>query len=123
MSSPEHDGIGQEPRKVWINKLLNKLDSAYYLIFFGGRTARCIDALEGVILDLDAHSKEKPLAPQLKQLFDYESNPPRSMKELKLIYSHIMSYLHAHQLKEYDRGITDADFERLEKEGSEATEE
>jgi hypothetical protein len=111
----DHEGIGQEPRKVWINKLLNKLDAAWYPLFTGNVYVS-IRAMRGVIRELNRYSKEKPLAPLLKQLEDYEHDLGSADRlALERAYSEIMDYLHANQLKEYDRGIDESDFERLER--------
>jgi hypothetical protein len=113
--SDDHEGIGQEPRKVWINKLLNKLDAAWYPLFTGNVYVS-IRAMRGVIRELNRFSKEKPLAPLLKKLEDYERDLGSADRlELERAYSEIMDYLHANQLREYDRGIDESDFERLER--------
>jgi len=118
----EHDGIGQEPRKVWINKLLNKLDAAWYPLFTGN-VLGAIGPMRGVIQELDAHSKNQALESLLKQLEDYERRAPTDRLELERIYGKILSYLHSHQLKEFDRGIDETDFEKLERKGETGEEE
>jgi len=98
--SYENPGIFQEPKKVFVNFLILKINEIEERIFLLSRPLSAIEPLQGLINSLSAESM-KELHQQYEDLESFEANVKLcSSAKIKQIYRDVLAFLHATYLKE-----------------------